>query len=138
MRVTVFRYANSCTGRDRFKMLTANRQFSRKLLSVQGDVTTVVYTEPIVNLVDQYGRGVTPPNLEVKIIKLLEDCPIMKRNTYILYKGDEVIAVGTMASIAQKLGVKKETIKYYSMPAYRRKCRGNNSRTLYKVVEDEE
>lgn len=32
---------------------------------------------------------------------------------YALYKGEDILAFGTIDEIAQKLGVKKETVAYY-------------------------
>ena len=40
---------------------------------------------------------------------------------YALYKGDELLGIGTLEELAEKRGVQKETIYYYSMPAYQRK-----------------
>ena len=126
-----FNYINLAGGKDRLVPLMENRWFtmhSSMLDKVNGD-WRFVYTEPFTDLADSCGNIDKLPEryefVSIGINFLYEDCP-MEKNTYVLYKGDEVLAVGTMQDIANKLGVKRDTIKFYSMPAYRRKCRGNN------------
>lgn len=50
--------------------------------------------------------------------------------TYALYKGDELLDVGTLRELAERRGVKEETIYYYSMPAYQRRGLRNENRLL--------
>lgn len=40
---------------------------------------------------------------------------------YAIYKGDDLIIIGTREECAEELGVKLDTISYYCTPAYRRK-----------------
>ena len=40
---------------------------------------------------------------------------------YALYKGEDILAIGTIKQIAEKVGVKKETIAYYKTQAYQNK-----------------
>lgn len=40
---------------------------------------------------------------------------------YALYKGDDLLAIGTLEELAETLGVTPNTIYYYSMSAYQRK-----------------
>lgn len=40
---------------------------------------------------------------------------------YALYKGDDCIAIGTIKDIAEKRGVKPDTIQYYRHPAYQKR-----------------
>lgn len=54
---------------------------------------------------------------------------------YAVYKGENLLAIGTERQLARELGVKVETIKFYRSPAYQRrlaerKKRGENCRVL--------
>lgn len=53
---------------------------------------------------------------------------------YALYKGEELLSIGTIYQIAQELKVQVRTIKYYGTNAYKRKLEkrknDNNSRIL--------
>ena len=63
---------------------------------------------------------------------------------YALYKGEEVLAIGTIADIAKETGVKKQTVSYYKTQAYqnrleRRNALNGNVRILVSLEgEDEE
>ena len=59
----------------------------------------------------------------------------VKRKEYALYKGDNLLAIGTLFQIARQLGVQKETIYYYTTQAYqnrlrRRKAEDGNVRSI--------
>lgn len=61
---------------------------------------------------------------------------------YALYKGDELLAIGTIPEIAKELGLKKDTVAYYKTQAYqnrlkRRNALNGNVRILISL-EDEE
>ncbi len=49
---------------------------------------------------------------------------------YTLYKGDMIIAEGTVKEIAQQTGLAVKTIKFYARPTYERRCNGNNHKVL--------
>lgn len=60
---------------------------------------------------------------------------------YALYKGEEIISMGTIPEIAKELGVQKETISYYKTQAYqnrlrRRKAIDGNVRILIPLDEE--
>ena len=55
---------------------------------------------------------------------------------YALYKGDKLLADGTLLQIAHKMGVKYETIYFYTMPTYKRRCKGKNRRELVFIGSD--
>ncbi|SCG82685.1 hypothetical protein DW1_1112 [Proteiniborus sp. DW1] len=62
---------------------------------------------------------------------------------YALYKGDEMLAIGTIPEIAKELGVKRDTIAYYKTQAYqnrlkRRNAVDGNVRLLIPLEDDEE
>lgn len=40
---------------------------------------------------------------------------------YVLYRGDEVVGVGTRKELAERLGVTEKTITGYGSPAYLRR-----------------
>ena len=52
---------------------------------------------------------------------------------YALYRGDDLIMIGTLAEIAKKLGVDEKTVRFYGTPAYYRRTNGNG----YVLVEAE-
>ncbi len=61
---------------------------------------------------------------------------------YALYKGEQILAIGTIPYIARTLGVKRETVKYYRTQAYqnrlkRRNALNGNVRILVALDEEE-
>ena len=52
---------------------------------------------------------------------------------YALYKGDKLLADGTLLQIAHKMGVKLKTIKFYKTPTYLK--RRKNSKNYRELVE---
>lgn len=42
----------------------------------------------------------------------------MQVKQYTLYKGDELIGMGTVKELAEQFGVKPSTISYYHTPSY--------------------
>lgn len=44
---------------------------------------------------------------------------------YALYKGDDLLDVGTAREIAERRGVKPSTIQFMATPAHKRRDRGN-------------
>lgn len=62
---------------------------------------------------------------------------------YALYKGENMLALGTIDEIAKKMGVKKETIAYYKTQAYqnrlrRRRNASNGNVRILVCLDDEE
>jgi hypothetical protein len=59
---------------------------------------------------------------------------------YAVYKGDEFICVGTDVECAKHMGVKPDTVRYYTYPAYARKLkkRGNPENTIIVIPLDDE
>lgn len=61
---------------------------------------------------------------------------------YALYKGEELLSMGTIFQIAQDLNIKVSTVKYYGTDSYKKKLakrkRSNNSKKLVNLddVED--
>lgn len=53
---------------------------------------------------------------------------------YALYKGEELLATGTIVQIAYKMGVKIRTIQFYKTPVYlKRRKNGKNYRELIEL-----
>ena len=53
---------------------------------------------------------------------------------YALYKGDEFIAIGTVKKLAEIIGVKEETIRFYASNFYKKRTKENG----YYVIKLEE
>lgn len=45
-----------------------------------------------------------------------------------LYKGEELLATGTLIQIAKELGVKYRTIYFYTTDAYKKRIKGSKNR----------
>lgn len=41
---------------------------------------------------------------------------------YALYKGDELLGIGTAKELAKMHGVKEKTIYFYTSPVYKKRC----------------
>lgn len=51
---------------------------------------------------------------------------------YALYKGEELLVIGTVKEIAQKMNVKVGTVFYYRTPTYKKRT-SENARRLVKL-----
>ena len=49
-----------------------------------------------------------------------------KRKEYALYKGEEIIAIGTAKEIADRVGIKETTVWFYKSPAYKKRNKFNH------------
>ncbi len=59
------------------------------------------------------------------------------KKEYALYRGDDMIAIGTIAELAKARGVKEDTIRFYGAPIYQKRGRGTNGKRLALVkLED--
>lgn len=61
-------------------------------------------------------------------------------NEYALYKGEEVLAIGTIKDIAENQGVDERTIRFYATGTYKRrlekrKGKGRNCRWLIRITD---
>lgn len=54
----------------------------------------------------------------------------MQVKEYALYKGEELLAMGTKREIAERLGVSASTIGYYGTPVYARRTSDNGRRLI--------
>ena len=57
--------------------------------------------------------------------------------TYALYRGAEVLTVGSRRELADYLGVDPKTITFYMSPTYMRRCKGENRLIVIKLEEDD-
>ncbi len=67
------------------------------------------------------------------ILETVEGDPHNDYLEYALYKGDEIIAVGTKTQIAEKLGIKRESVRFYGTPSYIKRTSESNGRRLVEV-----
>lgn len=57
---------------------------------------------------------------------------------YAVYKGDELLGIGTAKELAERLKVKVETIKFYSTTSYQKRIKKENHNRLISVkLEDD-
>ena len=54
----------------------------------------------------------------------------MRAKEFALYKGEELLAMGTKREIAEQLGVPASTIGYYGTPVYARRTSENGRRLV--------
>lgn len=54
----------------------------------------------------------------------------MQAKEYALYKGEELLAMGTKREIAEQLGVSASTVGYYGTPVYARRTRVSMSSVI--------
>lgn len=57
----------------------------------------------------------------------------MQVKEYALYKGEELLAMGTKREIAEQLGVSPSTIGYYGTPVYARRTSDSKGRRLVEL-----
>lgn len=57
---------------------------------------------------------------------------------YALYRGEEILSIGTVYEIAKDLGIKVDTVKYYGCNAYKRKIEKRKSKIFRELIELEE
>jgi len=55
-----------------------------------------------------------------------------KAKEYAFYKGDELLAMGTVAEIGYALGILPKTVHFYKTPSYRKRVSEKNR---YEVVQ---
>jgi hypothetical protein len=53
---------------------------------------------------------------------------------YAVYKGEELLVIGTAQECAEFLNVKTDTVRFYTMPAYQRKVAKRKNPRNYRTV----
>ena len=85
-------------------------------------------TNEIKYLMDHYGK--MPANLIASKLNRHPQSVWSKANglglkgykkVYALYRGDEILAIGTIEEIAKQTGLKRETVRKYGTPSERKK-----------------
>ena len=56
----------------------------------------------------------------------------MKKNEYALYKGDELLDMGTLEYLSKKFNVRKKSLLFYQSPAYKRRTSDQRGRRVVK------
>lgn len=58
---------------------------------------------------------------------------------YAVYKGDELLGIGTAKELAEKLNVQPQTIRFWSYPSYHERGTGDRGgRKIAILLEDDE
>ena len=57
----------------------------------------------------------------------------MQIKEYALYKGEELLAMGTKREIAEKLGISVRSVTCYGTPSYARRTSEEHSRRLVEL-----
>lgn len=57
----------------------------------------------------------------------------MQVKEYALYKGDELLAMGTKREIAEQLGISVRSVSFYGTPAYAKRTSEKNGRKLIEL-----
>lgn len=55
---------------------------------------------------------------------------------YALYKGDDLIIIGTIDEIANLLNIQKESVRFYKTPTYKKRTT-ENARRLVSLEEED-
>ena len=58
-------------------------------------------------------------------------------NIYALYKGEELLIIGTIKEITKHQNVKEKTVRFYQCPAHEKSHIGNYKVLVKLEVEDE-
>lgn len=57
----------------------------------------------------------------------------MQEKEYALYKGEDIIAMGTKSEIAKQLGISVHAVHSYGSPSYHKRTSEENGRRLYEI-----
>lgn len=55
---------------------------------------------------------------------------------YALYKGDNLLAFGTIKEIAQKLGIKPLSVRHYAFNSYKKRIKNLDKARILIKIED--
>ena len=61
----------------------------------------------------------------------------MSAKKYALYRGDDLLGIGTAEELARARGVKPDTIRFYSMPSYQRRGKETGRRLVAVRIEED-
>lgn len=57
---------------------------------------------------------------------------------YALYRGDELLTVGSIRDLANYLGVVEESVRFYTTPVWKSRVNMNVAIYVIKIEEDED
>jgi hypothetical protein len=61
---------------------------------------------------------------------------------YAVYRGDELLSIGTIKECSEHLGVKEETLRFYTSPVYKKRVEKRNDADsaiiVFRIEDDEE
>lgn len=60
-----------------------------------------------------------------------------KGDQFALYKGDELLGLGTAEELAAEHGVEASTIRFYSTPSYKARASGANCMVAVRIDDTE-
>lgn len=58
---------------------------------------------------------------------------LKRENIFAAYKGEDYITSGTVKEIAEELGIKENTVMFYSSPAHEKRSR--NAKKPWKIIK---
>lgn len=61
----------------------------------------------------------------------------MKLKEYALYRGEEILSIGTINEIAEKNNIKPETLRFYKSPSYKNRGTDESSRMILICLDDD-
>lgn len=56
---------------------------------------------------------------------------------YALYRGDDLLMVGTVDEIARYLDIAKKSVYFLSYPSYHKRCEGSERRAYVVAIEED-
>lgn len=61
----------------------------------------------------------------------------VKKQEYAIYKGDDLVDMGTLQELAQRRGIKAKNLLYMGTPTYARRTNPDRATRLVKLEDDE-
>ncbi len=84
--------------------------------------------------IGRWEEGVVEP-YPSSLKKLEEYFDVKLQPEYALYKGDVLLAMGTIDEIAEKLGARVEAVRFIGSPCYEGRTNAGKARRLVKIEE---
>lgn len=80
-----------------------------------------------------YEGGRAPDSVLVGLVD------IRTGETYVVYKGEDVVAIGSLSEVAERLGVTEDYVRWLSTPtAHRKAAASKRGRMVAEVVDQDE
>lgn len=87
---------------------------------------------------DNYGEAILAARIMLKALE--KHCGTPKRD-YALYKGEAILAVGTITEIAEQLGVPEKRVAFYLTKSYQKRLEGRkrtkSARYMVDITEED-